>query len=91
MSSKSFDLGKEDPVVQQFKLGLDAWEKPFEVPGAGEEVRPRGAVRTRGSAPSRSLGKLPPTVLPKDDPVVKKFMEGLTDWERSFEREDHQD
>ena len=40
MSQKPFELSKDDPLVRQFKDGLEAWEQPFAESGAGEDEAP---------------------------------------------------
>jgi hypothetical protein len=96
MSTKPYELSQDDPVVEQFNSGLEAWERPFEAPEttssirtrgaakAGRGVRARGAVKTRGGKP-HAAGKQPPEALPEDDPVVEQFKDGLADWEHPFE------
>ena len=86
MSPKSFELSKEDPVVQQFISGLEAWERPFaptsEVRTRGKVRRTGGAVRTRGV---RIRGAQAPSfTLDNDDAVVQQFREGLKAWEHPF-------
>ena len=82
MTRKHFVLSKDDPLVQQFKEGLEAWEEPIKPRGPTRGIRVRGAVRTRGAAKlGRAPGK-PSFALPDDDPVVEQFRKGLEDWEK---------
>lgn len=91
MSKKSFVLSKEDPVVEQFKAGLEAWERSYKAPGVTRTrgaVKTGGAVRTRGAVSTRAGAKVPSFALPKDDPDVQAFQNGLENWERSHRRKE---
>lgn len=86
MSKKSFELSKDDPIVQQFSSGLEAWERPFEARGCVKTIRTRGAVKTRGAVRTRGPAMVPTFALPEDDPLVEQFRNGLESWEGPFER-----
>jgi len=95
MSRKPFALPEDDPVLEQFRSGLEAWEHPFEgkqrVRARGREVtrggaRARGVVKTRGAVRTRGGVTLPPFTLPEDDPVLRQFREGLERWEHPFRK-----
>lgn len=81
MSRESYQLDDADPLVRSFLSGLEAWERPFESAEEPKETRPSLAVRTRGSAHVRRTIGPSLLVLPEDDPVLKKFSEGLSVWE----------
>jgi len=85
MSPKSFELSKEDPVVQQFISGLEAWERPF---APTSEVGTRGKVRTYGAVRTRGMlvhgTQATSFTLDNDDAVVQQFREGLEAWEHPF-------
>lgn len=86
MPTISFELDKEDPVVQQFSLGLDAWERPFvTLSTVTERIRARGAVRTRGATPTRGPVQLRASTLLVDDPILQQFSVGLEAWESPIE------
>jgi hypothetical protein len=89
MSREAFELSKDDPLVQQFEAGLEAWEQPFAEPEVSADeaakVRARGAVRTRGKHQPHGSGQLPAFALPEDDPLVEQYEAGLEEWERPFE------
>jgi hypothetical protein len=91
MLKKSFVLSKKDPVVEQFKAGLEAWERSYKAPGVmltRAAVKTGGAVRTRGAVPTRGGAKGPSFALPKGDPGVQAFQNGLEDWERPHKRKE---
>ena len=85
MSSKSFRLSKEDPVVQQFRSGLDLWERPFNVSSPVGSIRVRGAVGASRQIRVRGPAKLQASILSEDDPILEQFRTGLESWERPFE------
>ncbi|MFQ6114794.1 MAG: hypothetical protein ACE5NG_12060 [bacterium] len=85
MSIRSFALNNDDPVVQQFKRGLEAWERPFEARGPVGKIRKRRTVKTRGGIQAHGRAKLPAFALPEDHPVVDRFKMGLKSWECPYE------
>lgn len=87
MARKSFALKKNDPVVEQFRAGLMAWEHPGGKPAVGttkaKTIRARGAIRTREMMTSGETD-ISQLVVPANQLVVEKFRNGLARWERRF-------